>query len=378
MTTSRVNRSRCAAAGLVLAVLAHSAAAFGDARPPQMREQHQKEIAGKSESERARLQRNFRTFRDLPPAEQERLRRLDRELKEDGRAGGNLRAIMDEYYNWLATLTPGQQQDLRPTNDPDHPEKNDATRREIRVRELLKEQQDQIDATGAGKGGGAPPRLSSKDLDTVLGVVEEAMREKHLLSSAELQELQNKKDLARHMYLWGLAFRPRVAGAAPGQPLPWMSKDVFESMIDGISNEKLAAHVKAGQNMDRWWRLVRLIYGGIRAEYEQLRPDQETLERFFVELNSTEQDEIMRLPSDQQPQQLTHMYMTKMSEKEPDRFPRPPQLPFWARGNRAGVRGGIRSGDQGQGSEPGGARRGGAGMRKSARDRQKNQETNQE
>ena len=51
--------------------------------------------------------------------------------------------------------------------------------------------------------------------------VEEAMREKHLLSQAELQELQNKKDLARHMYIWGLAFRPRVAGAVPGQPLPW-------------------------------------------------------------------------------------------------------------------------------------------------------------
>src|SRR5262249_43500878 len=234
------------------------------------------------------------------------------------------------------------------------------------------------DATGAGKGGGAPPRLSSKDLDAVLGVVEEAMREKHLLSQAELQELQNKKDLARHMYIWGLTFRPRVAGAAPGQPLPWMSKDVFEAMIDGISNENLAAHVKAGQNMDRWWRLVRLIYGGIRGEYEQLRPDQETLERFFVELNSTKQDEIMRLPSNQQPQQLMHIYMMKMSEKEPDRFPRPPQLPFWARGNRAGVRGGIRSGDQGQGGEPGGARKGGAGMRKNARDRQKNQETNQE
>ena len=379
MTTRRINRRiRFAAAGVVLAAAVHGAAAAGDATVAQLREQRQKEIAGKSEAERARLQRNFKALRELPPAERERLRRLDRELKDDGRAGGNLRAIMDEYYNWLATLTPGQQQDLRPTGDPEHPEKNDATRREIRVRELLKEQQDQIDATtGAGRGGGAPPRLGSKDLATVLGIVEEAMREKHLLSQAELQELQNKKDLARYMYIWGLAFRPRGGGGAPGQPLPWMSKDVFEAMIDGISNEKLAAHVKSGQNMDRWWRMVRLIYGGIRAEYEKLRPDQETLERFFAELNSREQDEIMRLPSDQQPHQLMHIYMTKMSEKEPDRFPRPPQLPFWARGNRAGARAGMRSGEQGPGSEPGGARKGG-GMRKSARDRQKNQETNQE
>src|SRR5262249_59945996 len=105
-------------------------------------------------------------------------------------------------------------------------------------------------------------------------------------------------------------------------------------------------------------------------------PDQDTLERFFVELNSREQDEIMRLPSDQQPQQLMHMYMTKMSEKEPDRFPRPPQLPFWARGNRAGMRAGTRQGEPGRGGDAGGARPGG-GVRKGARDRQKSQ-TDQE
>src|SRR5262245_36177846 len=173
MTTRRINRRmRFALAGLALAVALQGAAALGDATVAQQREQRQKEIAGKSEAERARLQRNFKAFRELPPAEQERLRRLDRELKDDARAGGNLRAIMDEYYNWLATLTPGQQQDLHPTDDPAHPEKNDATRREIRVRELLKEQQDQIDATGAGRGGGAPLRLGSKDLATVLGIVE--------------------------------------------------------------------------------------------------------------------------------------------------------------------------------------------------------------
>src|SRR5260370_281071 len=76
-------------------------------------ELREREIANKSEAERARLQRNFKTFRELPPDEQKKLRRLDLELKEDTRNLGSLRVVMNEYYDWLATLTPGQQQDLR-------------------------------------------------------------------------------------------------------------------------------------------------------------------------------------------------------------------------------------------------------------------------
>src|SRR6516165_4293639 len=101
MTIRRIHRSRRSfAAGLVVATLYCSGAAFGEPGAGQLREQRQKEIAGKSEAERARLQRNFKAFRELPPAAQEKLRRLDRELKEDARTGGNLRSIMDEYYNW--------------------------------------------------------------------------------------------------------------------------------------------------------------------------------------------------------------------------------------------------------------------------------------
>jgi hypothetical protein len=371
MTTRRKNNLRpLMASHVALTVLVCGAAAFGEAGAASSREQRLKEIAGKSESERARLQRSFKTFRDLPPAEQENLRRLDRELKEDTRAGGNLRSVMDDYYNWLATLTPGQQQDLRAITDP--------TRREIRAREFLKEQQEQAFAGGAARGNKTPPHLGTKDLAAVLGVIEEAMREKHLLSADDVLELQRKKDLARHMYLWGgLAFRTRTAGPPQGQ-LPWMSKEVIDAMVDAISNEKIAAQVRAGQGMDRWWRLVRVIFNGIRAEYDSKRPDQETLERFFVQLNSEKQDEIMRLPFDQQPQQLMHMYMNKMSEDDPDNYPKLPQFPNWARGNRAALRAGMRGGDGQRGGESGDGRANNEPGRKYMKNRQKAQSADPE
>lgn len=361
----RMEGGRCLAAAVALC----AGVAFGDAGPANPREQYQKEIAGKSEAERARLQRNFKAFRDLPLAEREKLRQLDRELKDDARMGGNLRSIMDEYYNWLATLTPGQQQDLRAIADP--------TRREIRVREFLKEQQEQAETGGAGKGNRSPPRLGSKDLATVLGIIEEAMREKHLLAPEEIQKLHNKKDLSRSVYITELAFRPRTAGQPQGPPL-WMSKDVLEAILEGITNERIAAQIRSAQNMERWWRLIRAIYGGIRAEYEKIKPDQETLERFFVQLNSEQQDEIMRLPFDQQPQQLTHMFMTKMSEENPDTYPKPPQVPPWARLNRGGNRLGMRGSDEQRGADAGGPRKTGGSGRKNAKDRPKGQTTDPE
>ncbi|MGE5193974.1 MAG: hypothetical protein ACM3U2_15880, partial [Deltaproteobacteria bacterium] len=58
-TISPINkRSRIAAVCLALAVFSRGGAASAEPAAAQLREQRQREIAGKSESERARLQRN--------------------------------------------------------------------------------------------------------------------------------------------------------------------------------------------------------------------------------------------------------------------------------------------------------------------------------
>jgi hypothetical protein len=371
MMTSRKNSIRMALqAGLVVALVAGASGVYADANAAKLREQRQQEIAGKSEADRARLQRNFKAFGDLPFAEQERLRQLDRELKEDARAGGGLRAVMDEYYNWLATLTPGQQQDLREITDP--------TRREIRVRELIKEQQEHVDGALAGRGFRSPPKLSAKDLAAILDVIERAMRDKHVLTPVEVQQLQSKKDLSRRVEIFNLAFRPRPAGPNPGQP--WVSKEVVEEMLECISNEKLAAYLKAGQNMDRWWRLIGVIYAAIRAEYDTIRPKQEDIERYFLQLSSEQQDEIMRLPFDQQPQKLMQVYMTHMSETEPDSFPRPPQFPFGgARRGRNAFRPGMRGGSEQRGGDAVAPRRPAGGKKNDdSKDRPRNPQSTPE
>jgi hypothetical protein len=329
MTNRRKNKGAAIVAALFAFIAICCLVARGESSGASLREQREKEIAAKSEAERARLQRNFKAFRDLPAAEQEKLRQFDKLLKDDARNGGTLRTVMNDYCDWLASLTPGQAQDLREIDDPN--------RREKRVRELLKEQQEQIDSADPAKGAKSPPKLSTKDLTAVLEVVERALRERQMLSQDEIRQLDARKDLAHLVYVIELAFRRQSVG--PGGQLAWMSKDVMEAVLAGISNARLAGQIQASQfPMERWQRLFRAVFAGIRAEYEKIKPPQPELELFFVQLRPAEQDEIMRLPFDQQQAKLLHMFLVKKSAEDPNAYPRPPQMPFWLRRPLAGAR----------------------------------------
>jgi hypothetical protein len=313
---------------LAIGVALCCALARGDAITPEARENRRQEIARKSEAERARLQRNFKAFRDLPQAEQDWLRQFTRELKADDRGEGKLRRVMHEYHDWLLTLTPGQAEDLRREPDPH--------RRDRSVRELLKKQQEQADATGAQTGVKTPRGLNSDDLDAVLAVVEKTIR--NYLSPEEMEHLKKRHGVARHIYVLDLAFQQRAGTGPLGMPQWLAKKEVVESMVDAVAQPGLKHQLQT--NIDRGARmmLIRWMVLGVRAEYqaehEKIKPAQDALEKFFVQLKPSEQDEIMRLPFDQQPQKLMDSYLNKKSIEDPDNFPKPPEFPWFDRLNK--------------------------------------------
>jgi hypothetical protein len=316
---------------LLVALLATCCAvARGDAGPVDQRDLRQKEIARKTESERARLQRNFKRFRELPVADQEKLRNFHRQLQDDDRENGGLRAVMNEYYDWLTTLPSVQSLDLSLQSDPNA--------REKRVRELLKEQQDHAEATGAGS---RPPRgLSSSDLTAVLGVIERTLYDRKMLSQQESEELKKKQGLGHHVAVIELAFRRGAGGGNLQQPPPWVTPEVISTMVDTLSNPEQRHRLENLKKPDeRRWVMFNLLRAGLRAEFEKNKPEQGELERYFVQLKAEKQDEIMRLPFDQQQQKLTQMYLEKMAEENPDKYPRLPRV-FFGQQRPAGLRGG--------------------------------------
>ncbi|MBS0262712.1 MAG: hypothetical protein JSS02_12230 [Planctomycetes bacterium] len=326
--------------GAACLVLVCCGLARGDSLSSEERGRRLQEIAGKSTTERSRLQRNFAAFRKLDPQEQNLLRQFARELREDDRTGGGkLRRTMQQFYDWYLTLTPGQAADLRNETDP--------VRRDRIVRELLKQQQEVADATGDKAGARTPQGLNAEDLDAVLQVVERAIQ--RYLSPAEIEQLKKKEGYARHVYVLDLAFQTRP-GTGPLAPPQWWRNEVLEEMIDAVNFKPQKFQLK--NNVDRGPRviLLQLLMAGVTAEYDrvyaQLKPSQETLERYFVQLSSAEQDGIMRLPFDQQQPKLQETYLAKMAKEAPDQFPKPPKFDWFQqrlkfmrqaaqRGNRA-------------------------------------------
>ena len=132
----------------------------------------------------------------------------------------------------------------------------------------------------------------------------------------------------------------------------WWTKDVLEAMLDVVTNPGQKHQLKT--NVERGPRviLLTLLIGGVNAEYEsdheKIKPTQDALERFFVQLTSAEQDEIMRLPFDQQQKKLLDTYLTKMSIDDPEHFPKPPQFPWLKRlreQQQAAIRAANRAGE---------------------------------
>jgi hypothetical protein len=280
-----------------------------------------RQIAEKSESERSRLQRNFREFRSLPAEEQQRLHTLNDQLKQNEREQGGLRGVMTQYHEWLGTLTVGQREDLRKQTDPNI--------REKRVRELLREQQEHAESTTLPATGAKSPRgLSSDDLAAVLAVTEKALIGQQMLSDEEKALLKDKVGLARHMLVMEMAYRR--PGIPPMGQFGFNPK-VVDAMAAKISNPRQRNIVQSRERLlEKSWAMFMLLKGGLINEYESKKPDDATLELFFVQLPSHKQDEVMRLPHDRQQQKLTQLYLEKKSESNPNEYPRPPRPGFWA------------------------------------------------
>jgi hypothetical protein len=292
--------------------------ARGDAADAGRREQHRREIEQMTAPQRSRLRTKFAEFRKLPADEQNKLRQLDRELKEDRRqSGGELTNVMTDYIGWLETLDPGQRQDLRSEATPEG--------RERHVRRIIAEQQERAEhlASRRGRNRGG---LSPADLDKVLGVVEKHLREKGPRSSPQLEDLKTKEGLQRHAAIWELAFarRPGERGRGPAMLFP-PSESLINEMLEQITNADQKRLASRRDPQQRAFALFALISRGLWAEFEALKPDEATLASFLAELSGEQQGEILRLAPEAQQRELLRRYM----EAHPETYPHPPRFERW-------------------------------------------------
>jgi hypothetical protein len=275
----------------------------------QQRQEHLAQLSRLSAPERENLKRNLQEFRALPNAEKERLRTLQRALHSDEKAGGRLNRVLDAYYDWLKTLSPGQRSDLRNEADP--------VRRAQQLSALLQRQEsaEPVDTPRRRRPGFTP-----EDLAGVMPLLEDALIQSGYLTA---DRLSGKEGLARYSLILQAANPADRRDPNPG----WLNPELINAMIAAIPNEERRRQLGREQERRRGARLLLAIYGGIQMEFrkraQEVNPAK--LEEFFVQMKGEQQDEVMRVPFSAQEMKLRQMYM----RAHPDEFPAPPPQPPW-------------------------------------------------
>ncbi len=271
----------------------------------ESRAEREKRLLALPPADRARLARNFRQYQALPEAERQRLKQLHEELEEDTRSGGNLKSIMDAYYRWVGTLNPGEHDDLRRETDP--------ALREKLVRKLRTTPKPISPSVLQQMSGGAGmTALSLQDLTAVMKILEAEVRP--VLPPAQRTRLESLQGLPRFTLIlesWLTAQTPEKRPLCNSSGYPHL----VQEMAHQISDKTHQRVVVEGRSPEqKRFRLMMLIQSGLRAERERLKPDAVTRTEFFESLKGRERDEIMSLPLEDQPAEITRRYMEAHSE----------------------------------------------------------------
>ena len=82
---------------------------------PPKREANRQRLADMTVAERQRFDENLRMYREMAPAERDRLRELQRAIEQDA----ELKAAFNDYQAWADSLSPVDRHELRQAHDPE-------------------------------------------------------------------------------------------------------------------------------------------------------------------------------------------------------------------------------------------------------------------
>jgi hypothetical protein len=231
--------------------------------------------------EKARLLAQADRFRTLPADEQDRLRRLEREIRQADDAEV-LQQNLLAYGQWLARLSLGEQQELK----------------ESLHGRSLEEQMEHVRRLARKENQRASRRLSPEDSDSLRRAVLNFAEERKPRIEGELRR-RGRRDAARWLE------HPRAALMILGREL---QSDDPASHLREIVNElspEARAHL---QQLGPWARRLQL-WQWIR---DSLKPNWTPgeLERFFAEeLNSDQRLRLLNLSSSQMEAELERLYL---------------------------------------------------------------------
>jgi len=329
MTISRpTSLTGIAVWGLLLAV------SLGAVAPGETDEESsRRRIRDMTQIERDRLRSNYETFTNLSATAQNAYRAIRRTVEEDGRQGGQLRRVMQNYHQWLKTLSLWQRDELR--------KQTDAHARMKLVRQFRRQQQQETERQRLGSisGLGHVPRLlvqpvpslSSVDFHSVMQTLEHRTR----FRPEDRRRLEKIAPPLRHLKVLLTAAPKRRRG---GGRFRWPDDDTLAALINSITDGDLRAQL-AGKTLIQqtlnaindpvirkraeqisasdWQRyflsrmILQALRGEWRTEFNKQMPNEQQTEEFFETLSRKQQAQILSRSGYEQKRQLTVLYMQK-------------------------------------------------------------------
>ncbi|QDU12160.1 hypothetical protein [Gimesia aquarii] len=298
--------------------------------------ENRKKIEAMTPAERAQLKRNYEKFQKLSAKEKQRFR----ELHSATRSQPELNRVMRSYCDWVKTLTPWEQEDLRNETDPKErlklirkfrsqqidPKRRSDLRSYIAMSKFLN-----LDSRDPRRMGlmwvqPPPPEL----FEEVIGIIDQN------LTGAEKKPKVKKQstDFAYSVAVLERTLRLKHQKGDSGG-VEWSHPEVlnqihqlFEAHHYSIRDPKLQHGFKLqlrGNRNDLRKTQVSLflirgltdqLFSLVKQELTQHNPADEELHKFFENLDAKSKDSLMKYPPDEMQEKLKYMFLQKHFSEE--------------------------------------------------------------
>ncbi len=260
-------------------------------------------------AEKEQLGRRQEQFAKLDSAEQQRLRRLHRELDETP----ELREVLDRYYGWLMTLSPYEREGLLELEPAERVEKIRRVRRE--------EARAKTDIEGIFRW------LEQYAADHEAQILENAPQ-----WAARLKEADPATRRRSVMWIMMQRWQARKPGQSSRLLAPRLPDEELASLRGQLSSET-RAKMEQKSPKEQWRMVGGKIHRAFRHQMAARRfrsgfvtPDlQQKLDDFFeLKLSEKEQGYLLGLPADAMRRELQRRYLAHVRSSAPAPS-RPPQ-----------------------------------------------------
>ena len=280
------------------------------------------QIEAMSLDQKERLVRAEDKFAGLAPAEQQRLRRLAEDMRNDSDSD-RLRAIMHSYYEWLKLLPSLTWENLT---------EGKTDERIASVKKRLKEERQR-------EGGWQP---DANDMAALRNWMDECATRheadfvKSLPSDRERKQFSDRDKATRHqMVLRFLQWQWQLP--SPGKLPPLMTGDDLARLRDKLSPDA-RKHLENTKPLQQWRVAAAWMRQGFRRAFEERRihgplsqnEDERLIEFFEKGLTDEQRDRLLAMPGEEMQWELQRLFMMRNRPLDgPGRRNRRPGDPEW-------------------------------------------------